>query len=111
MATSDFAHLHVHTEYSLLDGLTKVESLVEHTKSLGMSAVAMTDHGNMHGAIDFYKAAKAKGVKPIMGAELYVAERTLRDKDQSQDRENYHLTVLAKDLTGYKNLIKLLSTA
>ena len=111
MAISDFAHLHVHTEYSLLDGLTKVESLVEHTKSLGMSAVAMTDHGNMHGAIDFYKAAKAQGVKPIMGAELYVAERTLRDKDQSQDRENYHLTVLAKDLTGYKNLIKLLSTA
>ncbi len=111
MAISDFAHLHVHTEFSLLDGLTKVESLVDHVKSLGMSAVAMTDHGNMHGAIDFYKAAKAKGVKPIMGAELYIAERSLRDKDNVKDRENYHLTVLAKDLAGYKNLIKLLSTA
>ena len=111
LAVSDFAHLHVHTEFSLLDGLTKVDSLVDHVKSLGMSAVAMTDHGNMHGAIDFYKAAKGKGVKPIMGAELYVAERSHRDKDQGYDRENYHLTVLAKDLTGYKNLIKLLSRA
>jgi DNA polymerase-3 subunit alpha len=108
---TDFAHLHVHTEYSLLDGLTKHESLMDHVKASGMTAVAMTDHGNMHGAIDFYKAAKAKGVKPILGAELYVAERSLRDKDSSQDRENYHLTVLAKDLAGYKNLIKLLSTA
>jgi DNA polymerase-3 subunit alpha len=111
LAVSDFAHLHVHTEFSLLDGLTKVDSLMDHVKGLGMSSVAMTDHGNMHGAIDFYKAAKAKGVKPIMGAELYIAERSLRDRDQSRDRENYHLTVLAKDLTGYKNLIKLLSTA
>ena len=111
MAISDFAHLHVHTEFSLLDGLTKVESLVDHVKNLGMSSVAMTDHGNMHGAIDFYKAAKAKGVKPIIGAELYIAERSLRDKDNVKDRENYHLTVLAKDLAGYKNLIKLLSTA
>jgi DNA polymerase-3 subunit alpha len=108
---TDFAHLHVHTEFSLLDGLTKVDSLVDHVKSLGMSAVAITDHGNMHGAIDFYKAAKAKGIRPILGAELYVAERSLREKDPNLDRENYHLTILAKDLAGYKNLIKLLSTA
>jgi DNA polymerase III subunit alpha len=111
LAISDFAHLHVHTEFSLLDGMTKVESLMDHVKGLGMSSVAMTDHGNMHGAIDFYKAAKAKGVKPIIGAELYIAERSMRDKDNVKDRENYHLTVLAKDLAGYKNLIKLLSTA
>jgi DNA polymerase-3 subunit alpha len=108
---TDFAHLHVHTEYSLLDGLTKIEPLMEHVKALGMSAVAMTDHGNMHGAIDFYRAAKAKGVKPIIGVELYVAERSLRDRDSLRDRENYHLTVLAKDLTGYRNLMRLISAA
>jgi DNA polymerase-3 subunit alpha len=108
---TDFTHLHVHTEFSLLDGLSKVDSLVDHVKELGMGAVAMTDHGNMHGAVDFYKAAKSKGVKPIIGAELYVAERSLRDRDNLKDRENYHLTVLAKDLTGYRNLMKLVSTA
>jgi DNA polymerase-3 subunit alpha len=105
---SDFAHLHVHTEFSLLDGMSKVDQLCEHVNSLGMSAVAITDHGNMHGAIDFYKAAKAKGVQPIMGAELYIAERGLQFKE-AKDREYYHLTVLAKDLTGYRNLMKLVS--
>jgi len=108
---NDFAHLHVHTEYSLLDGLTKIDSLLDRVKEMGMSSIAITDHGNMHGAIDFYKAAKAKGVQPIIGAELYIAERSLRDKDISKDRENYHLTVLAKDLSGYRNLMKLLSAA
>ncbi|MBV9120822.1 MAG: DNA polymerase III subunit alpha, partial [Chloroflexi bacterium] len=108
---ADFAHLHVHTEYSLLDGLSKVDQLVDHVQGLGMSAVAITDHGNMHGALDFYKAAKAKGVLPIMGAELYIAERGMRFKEGPKDRENYHLTVLAKDLTGYRNLMKLVSMA
>ncbi len=108
---TDFTHLHVHTEFSLLDGLSKVDSLLDRVKELGMSSIAVTDHGNMHGAIDFYKAAKAKGVNPIIGAEIYIAERRLDQKEGPLDRENYHLTVLARDLEGYKNLMRILSIA
>ncbi|HUZ77353.1 MAG TPA: DNA polymerase III subunit alpha [Chloroflexota bacterium] len=108
---TDFAHLHVHTEFSLLDGLSKVESLLDRVKELGMTSVAMTDHGNMHGAIDFYKAAKARDLNPIVGAEIYVAERRLHQKEGPLDRENYHLTLLARDLDGYKNLMRILSIA
>ncbi len=106
-----FVHLHTHSHYSLLDGLSKVEDLVARAKALGMSAVALTDHGVMYGAIDFYKACQKEGIKPIIGVEAYIAPRTRHDKDPEQDRARYHLTLLAKNNTGYKNLIKLTSIA
>ena len=105
----DFAHLHVHTEYSLLDGFSRVKTLVKRAKELGMSSVAITDHGCMFGAIDFYKAAKEEGIKPIIGCEVYTAPRTLHDKDPNYDKYYGHLVLLAKDMTGYKNLIKIVS--
>ena len=106
---TDFVHLHVHTEYSLLDGACRIERLVEHVKALGQSAVAITDHGVMFGAVDFYKAAKKAGIKPIIGCEVYVAPRTRFDKQYKLDSSPYHLVLLCKDHTGYQNLIKLVS--
>jgi len=106
MAT-DFVHLHVHTEYSLLDGLSKVKKLVARTKELGMSSVAITDHGVMYGAIEFYKAATAEGVKPIIGIEGY----TVPGDHKASTKENNHIVLLAKDYTGYKNLMKISSIA
>ena len=91
---ADFAHLHVHTEYSLLDGACRIERLVERVKALGQSSVAITDHGVMFGAIDFYKAAKKAGVKPIIGCEVYVAPRTRFDKQHKVDSSPYHLVLL-----------------
>lgn len=105
----NFTHLHVHTEYSLLDGFSRVKTLVKRAKEKGMSAVAITDHGCMFGAIDFYKAAKAEGIKPIIGCEVYTAPRKLTDKDPNYDKHQGHLVLLAKDMTGYKNLIKIVS--
>ena len=105
----NFTHLHVHTEYSLLDGFSRVKTLVKRAKEKGMSAVAITDHGCMFGAIDFYKAAKAEGIKPIIGCEVYTAPRRLTDKDPNYDKHQGHLVLLAKDMTGYKNLIKIVS--
>ncbi len=106
-----FIHLHTHSHYSLLDGLSKIDGLVKRTKSLGMPAVAVTDHGNMHGAIEFYKKATKAGVKPIIGVEAYVANRTRFDKQPNIDNKRFHLTLLATNITGYLNLIKLVTAA
>lgn len=106
---SRFVHLHTHTEYSLLDGLSKIKPLVKKTKELGMDSLAITDHGVLYGAIEFYKACLDNGVKPIIGCELYVAPRSHKSKEGKADSEPYHLTVLAKNFTGYQNLIKLVS--
>lgn len=106
---SDFVHLHVHTEYSLLDGAGRVEKLVERAKDLGMKSIAITDHGVMYGVVDFYKKAKSCGLKPIIGCEVYVAARTMRDRDPKYDSSQYHLVLLAKNQEGYSNLIKLVS--
>lgn len=111
LSASDYVHLHNHTQYSLLDGLTKVPALVEYVQAAGMAAVAQTDHGTLSGAIEFYKAAMAKGVKPIIGIETYVASRTIADKDPSKDKQYYHLILLAMNEAGYRNLMKLSTIA
>ena len=105
-----FTHLHVHTEYSLLDGLSRLEPLVHRTRELGMESLAITDHGAMYGAIDFYRIARAAGVKPILGCEMYVAPEG-RGGRGARDKAYHHLTVLVKDRTGYANLVKLTSLA
>lgn len=109
--SKDFVHLHVHTEYSLLDGFSRIKNLVSRAKELNMSAVAITDHGCMFGAIDFFKVAKKEGIKPIIGCEVYTAPRGMKDKDPNFDKSQGHLILLAKDTTGYQNLIKLVSAA
>ena len=108
---SDYVHLHNHTQYSLLDGLTKVPALIDRIKEMGMGSVAMTDHGTMSGTIEFYKAANAGGIKPIIGMEAYVAPRAHEDRDPAYDRQYFHLTMLAMDNTGYQNLMKLSTIA
>ncbi|MEG1310435.1 MAG: DNA polymerase III subunit alpha [Romboutsia sp.] len=107
----DFVHLHVHTEYSLLDGFSRIKKLVSKAKELNMSSIAITDHGCMFGVIDFYKTAKKEGIKPIVGCEVYTAPRTLKDKDPNYDKRQGHLILLAKNMDGYKNLIKIVSTS
>ena len=107
LTAADYVHLHNHTQYSLLDGLTKVPALVEYVKESGMQAVAMTDHGTMSGVVEFYKEATGKGVKPIIGMETYVAARGLADKDPGKDKLNYHLILLAMNDQGYRNLMRL----
>src|SRR5690349_18610396 len=111
LSASDYVHLHNHTHHSLLDGLTKVDGLVDRVKSLGMHACAITDHGTMSGAIEFYKAATKEGVKPIIGIEAYVAARSRFDRDASKDKARYHLILLAMNDTGYRNLMMLSSKA
>lgn len=106
-----FVHLHVHSEYSLLDGACRINNLVDATAEMGQTAVAITDHGVMYGAVDFYKAAKRRGIKPIIGCEMYVAKRTRFDKIHELDAENYHLVLLCRDNVGYQNLIALVSKA
>ena len=106
-----FTHLHVHSEYSLLDGMSKINKAPEYVKSLGMDSLAITDHGVMFGIIDFYKSCKKSGIKPIIGCEVYVAPRTRFDKDPDRDRNMNHLILLAENMTGYKNLTKLVSAA
>lgn len=106
---SKFVHLHLHTEYSLLDGFTVIDRLFERVKAQGMDAVAITDHGVMFGVVDFYKAAKAAGVKPIIGCEVYMASRSMHDKDASMDKNRGHLVLLAENAKGYENLIHLVS--
>ena len=108
---SGFVHLHVHTEYSLLDGACRISRVCERAKALGQSAIAITDHGVMYGVIDFYRASKEAGIKPIIGCEVYVAPRAMTDKEGSSDREPAHLVLLCKNETGYKNLIYLVSRA
>ncbi|MCL2579183.1 MAG: DNA polymerase III subunit alpha [Oscillospiraceae bacterium] len=104
-----FTHLHVHTEYSLLDGACKLDGLVSCAKELGMEALAITDHGTMYGVIDFYKACKKEGIKPIIGCEVYVAPRTRFDKQHKVDSSPHHLILLCENNTGYQNLIQLVS--
>ncbi|MCT4593708.1 MAG: DNA polymerase III subunit alpha [Anaeromicrobium sp.] len=106
---SNFVHLHLHTEYSLLDGATRIKDLIKEAKEMGMKAVAITDHGSMFGVIDFYKEAKKHGINPVIGCEVYTAKRTMYDKDPVKDKKMGHLVLLAKNNEGYKNLIKLVS--
>ncbi|MEI6462428.1 MAG: DNA polymerase III subunit alpha, partial [bacterium] len=104
-----FTHLHLHTEYSLLDGLIRIKPLVKKLKEMGMTACAMTDHGVMYGLYEFWAECKANNIKPIIGCEVYVAPRTRFDKDPKLDKKRYHLTLLAKNLVGYHNLMKICS--
>ncbi|MBQ9458925.1 MAG: PHP domain-containing protein, partial [Oscillospiraceae bacterium] len=106
-----FVHLHVHTEYSLLDGACRIRDLPKLVKEMGQSACAITDHGVMYGVIDFYRACKAEGVKPIIGCEVYVAPRTRFDKQHEFDAEARHLVLLCENETGYRNLSYLVSMA
>ena len=106
----EFTHLHVHTEYSLLDGSSKIKEIVKRAKELGMDSLAITDHGVMYGVIEFYKAAKEEGIKPIIGCEVYVAPGSRFDKEVSHgDDRYYHLVLLAENDTGYSNLMKIVS--
>ncbi len=105
----DFVHLHIHSEYSLLDGANRIKELPKIAKKLGMDSIAITDHGVMYGAIEFYKACKAEGIKPIIGCEVYVAPRSRFDKEAGIDNKYNHLILLAKNNNGYKNLSKLVS--
>jgi len=107
----DFVHLHVHSEYSLLDGLGSVRALAERARELGMPALALTDHGAMYGAVEFYQAAKQQGIRPILGLEAYLAYRRMQDRDPQRDARSYHLLLLARDNTGYKNLMKIATAA
>lgn len=109
LENNSFVHLHVHSEYSLLDGACRLKELVRHVKSLGQTAVAVTDHGVMYGAVDFYKEAKEQGIKPIIGCEVYVAPRTRFDKEMNLDSKPYHLVLLCRNNKGYENLVKLVS--
>ncbi|MBI5693554.1 MAG: DNA polymerase III subunit alpha [Verrucomicrobia bacterium] len=116
VATADpnFVHLHVHSDYSLLDGCCRIDRLMERAAELGMSAMALTDHGNLYGAIEFYNQAKAKGIKPLIGCELYLVESSRLEKHGRSDDEGksiFHLGLLARNLTGYQNLLKLVSDA
>lgn len=106
-----FTHLHVHTHYSLLDGMIQIDPLIERVKELGMTSIAMTDHGSMYGAVEFYKKATAAGIKPIIGMESYIAKGKLSSKQSGIDNERFHLVLLAKNAEGYKNLTKLNSIA
>ena len=106
---SNFVHLHVHSEFSLLDGANRIKDLPKRAKELGMDSIALTDHGVMFGVVDFYKACKNEGIKPIIGCEVYVAPRTRFDKEANIDNHYSHLILLAKNETGYKNLSKLVS--
>ena len=108
---TSFTHLHVHTQYSLLDGAARIPDLVARAKSMGQTSLAITDHGVMYGVVDFYRACKKEGIKPIIGMETYVAPRSMRDREGSQDREYAHLILLCKNETGYKNLMILSSEA
>ncbi len=105
----DFVHLHVHTEYSLLDGSNRIKDLIQRVKELGMNSVAITDHGVMYGVVEFYKEAQKNGIKPILGCEIYTAKRNMQDKQPGLDSDYGHLVLLAKNQTGYKNLMKIVS--
>src|SRR3989440_11934817 len=108
-APKSFVHLHNHTEFSLLDGASRIKALVARTAELEMPALALTDHGVMYGAVPFYKECRLAGIKPILGCEVYVAPRSRHSKEGRADRDPYHLTLLAADSEGYLNLMKLCS--
>jgi len=107
----DFCHLHVHTQYSLLDGAIRLDQLFDRAVEMGMKSVAMTDHGTMFGTVEFYQKALKSGVKPVIGCECYVAPRTITDKTPQDHRGLTHLILLSKNQEGYRNLCKLVSTA
>lgn len=109
--TNDFVHLHVHTEYSLLDGAAKISNLIMRAKELNMKSIAITDHGVMYGTINFYREAVKNNIKPILGCETYLASGSRFDKSASRDNFYYHLILLAENNTGWHNLIKLISYA
>lgn len=110
-AKPDFTHLHVHSEFSLLDGMSNLESLMKETKRLGMDSIALTDHGALYGAVQFVQAAKGHGIKPIIGVETYVARRGMRDKEGKADQQPFHLIALATSATGYRNLCRVVTDA
>src|SRR5438105_11851469 len=111
MPSDSFVHLHLHTEYSFLDGAVRMRELMKKAKEFGMPAVAITDHGNLHGAIEFYQEAKKAGIKPIIGCEAYMAPGVIKDRPANQRDAAYHFTLLVKDEVGDRNLVKLISTA
>src|SRR3982751_5293960 len=111
MSKDSFVHLHLHTEFSLLEGSIRMRELMKKAAALGMPAVAITDHGNLFGAIEFYQEAKKAGIKPIIGCEAYMAPGSISDRPNNQRDAAYHFTLLAKDDVGYRNLVKLVSTA
>ncbi|MBR5683728.1 MAG: DNA polymerase III subunit alpha [Ruminococcus sp.] len=111
MRADEFVNLHVHTEYSLLDGACRIKELISRVKELGQTAVAITDHGNMYGAVEFWNAVRAQGIKPIIGCEVYVARRTRHDREPKLDSSPYHLILLCENNEGYRNLVKLVSYA
>ncbi len=111
LSSSDFVHLHNHTQYSLLDGLTKIPELMDAVQAMGMHSVAITDHGTLSGLIEFYKEANARSIKPILGLEAYMAVRSFSDKDPTKDKNNFHLTLLAMNQQGYQNLMRLSTIA
>ena len=111
IAPNDFTHLHVHSEFSLLDGLGRIDDMVGQASALGFDSLAITDHGALYGAVGFYQACQTKGIKPIIGVETYVARRGMRDRDGKLDDKPYHLVLLAKDWTGYQNLCRLITDA
>ena len=107
----DFVHLHVHSEFSLLDGLSRIGEMTKRVAEQGMPALALTDHGSMYGVIPFYAAAKQAGIKPIIGIEAYVAPRGMADKEGKADADYHHMILLAKDDVGYRNLLALTTAA
>ena len=107
---SEFVHLHVHTQYSLLDGFSQIPKLITRAKEMNMPALGITDHGTMFGVIDFFNEAKRQGVKPIIGVEAYLAHNRMGEKTP-QDRNSTHLLLLAENMVGYKNLLKIASAA
>jgi len=111
--TDDFVHLHVHSEYSLLDGLGRTSALAKRAAEMGQPALALTDHGVMHGAIEFARAARQAGVRPLLGVEAYLTPygRPMTGRDPERDKSRYHLLLLAENMTGYRNLLKLCSDA
>ena len=111
MRSDEFVNLHVHTEYSLLDGACRIKELISRVKELGQTAVAITDHGNMYGAVEFWNTARAEGIKPVIGCEVYVARRTRHDREPKLDSSPYHLILLCENNEGYRNLVKLVSIA
>src|SRR3954466_620622 len=111
MPGDSFVHLHLHTEYSLLDGSIRMKDVVKKAAEFKMPAVAMTDHGNLFGAIEFYQEARHAGIKPIIGCEVYVARGSHKDRPPSRRESAYHFTLLAENQTGYRNLVKLVTAA
>ena len=104
---AEFVHCHLHTEYSLLDGESRIDPLMQRAAALGIPALAVTDHGVMYGAVEFYESAKAHGIRPIIGVEAYVAARRMTDRDPKLDASSFHLVLLASNDEGYRNLLKL----